>query len=235
MRTLKADNPALKKGTTIFLKQVKEPWTVKRLLQPASANKKLGGGKAVVTKGKWKHLPMYSLSLEERATCPRTCQQWSTCYGNNMPFANRISHGSSSTAPKTGQPSLTESLETEISSLLTKYPTGIVVRLHVLGDFYSADYVQAWINWKKKWPNLQIFGYTHRAPTSAIGRKISSLNKAGAWVRWSDRGGPMSANVDQAGATAEGITCPEQLGKTASCLTCGLCWATEKAIRFVGH
>jgi len=227
MRNLRADNPALKKGTTIFLKQVKDPCTVKRLLQPASANKKLGGGKAVVTKGKWKSFPMYSLSLEERATCPRSCQQWASCYGNNMPFANRIASSDTS--------SLITSLEAELSELSTKHSQGFVVRLHVLGDFFSVRYVNAWARWKKKWPNLQIFGYTHRTPGSSIGKRIEKLNAEGAWIRWSDQGGPMSANVDQKGVTAEGITCPEQTGKTASCLTCGLCWSTEKAIRFVGH
>ena len=227
MRTLNDSNPALKKGTTIFLKQVKDPCTVTRLLQPASANKKLGGGKAVVQKGKWKHLPMYSLSLEERATCPRTCEQWKTCYGNNMPFANRID--------STDVSSLITSLEAELNALSTKHTSGFVVRLHVLGDFFSVRYVNAWARWRKKYPTMQIFGYTHRSPTSAIGKAITQLNYNGAWIRWSDQGGPMSANVDQNGQQAEGITCPEQTGKTASCLTCGLCWSTEKAIRFVVH
>lgn len=227
MRTLSESNPALKKGTTIFLKQVKDPCTVKRMLQPASANKKLGGGKAVVSKGKWRGLPMYSLSLEERATCPRTCEQWRNCYGNNMPFANRIDSSDES--------SLITSLEAELSGLMTKHESGVVIRLHVLGDFFSVRYVNAWRKWKKKWPNLEMFGYTHRQDSSAIGKAIQKLNAEGAWIRWSDKGGPMSANVDQPSKLGDGIPCPEQTGKTASCLTCGLCWSTNKPIRFMAH
>ena len=36
--------------------------------------------------------------------------------------------------------------------------------------------------------------------------------------------------------TEEGITCPEQLGKTASCGTCTLCWNKEvKSVLFITH
>lgn len=220
MRTLRADNPALK-GRTIFLKQVKDPCDSKRLLQPASSNGKLSKGEKVISKGKWKGMPLYSLSLEERKTCPKTCQQWATCYGNNMPFANRIDHTSSS---------FLTNLSGELALLATKNPLGFVIRLHVLGDFYSVPYVKFWTRMLKAHTALRIFGYTHREKNSKIGLAIQKLNEAGAWIRWSDAGGIMSANVD-----GEGITCPEQTGKTASCMTCGLCWSTPKAINFLGH
>lgn len=220
MKTLRDDHPALK-GHTIFLKQIKDPCLVTRILQPASSNGKLSKGQTTITKGKWKGLPLYSLSLEERATCPKTCQQWKTCYGNNMPFANRIDHTKSE---------FLLTVKQEVTTLLKKHPLGMVVRLHVLGDFYSSTYVNFWTKLLHQNPTLQIFGYTHRDPNSKIGSAIQKLNDAGAWIRWSDRGGPMSANVE-----GEGITCPEQTGKTSSCMTCGLCWSTEKPINFLGH
>src|SRR3990167_9551526 len=40
--------------------------------------------------GAFKGMPLYSLTLEERATCERSCNAWSVCYGNNMPFAHRF-------------------------------------------------------------------------------------------------------------------------------------------------
>lgn len=221
MRELKADHPALK-GTTIFLKQVKEPSSVTRLLQPSSSNGKLSKGQKVISKGKWKGMPLYSLSLEERKTCPSTCQQWKTCYGNNMPFANRIDSSDSV--------QLFARLTEEVKTLSAKHTQGFVIRLHVLGDFYSVPYVTFWRRMLKHYTTLRIFGYTHREKNSRIGLAISRLNEAGAWIRWSDAGGIMSANVD-----GEGITCPEQTGKTASCMTCGLCWSTPKAINFLGH
>ncbi len=222
MTTLNPAHVALKKGHTVFLKSVKAPEDVKRLLQPASGNAKLGGGKSVVTKGKWAGMPMYSLTLEERKTCPRTCQQWASCYGNNMAFANRINVKSTDFSSK---------LRAEIQALSLKHASGFVVRLHVLGDFYSVAYVRFWERMLKQHPNLRIFGYTHRQPDTPIGRAIEKLNKRGAWIRWSDAGDvPMAANVGGAG-----ITCPEQTGKTDSCLTCGLCWTTTRAINFLVH
>lgn len=193
----------------------------KRILQPANTNRKLGNGKLRITKGKWKGMPLYQLVLEERKTCPTTCQQWSNCYGNNMYLAKRIDHTDSS---------FLSSLWTELSTLAAANPAGFVVRLHVLGDFYSVSYVNFWAKALKKFTNLRVFGYTHRLPTTSIGKAVSKLNAAGAWVRFSDTGGEMSANVN-----GEGIQCPQETGKTESCLTCGLCWATTKAIAFRPH
>lgn len=262
MKELQPNHPALLgKGTTIFLKQVKSSSDVKRLLQPASGNQKLGNGHTAITKGKWKGMPMYSLSLEERKTCPSTCNQWRNCYGNNMPFANRIDHKDAS---------FLQALQAELTSLSLKHRQGFVVRLHVLGDFYSVGYVNFWKKALKEHAGLRIFGYTHRLKSSTIGRAIEGLNTKGGWIRWSDAGGPMSANTDQVVSisstgsgvananqviglqpqtgrassaanqktlfsTAEGIHCPEQTGKTAGCITCGLCWSTTKAIRFSVH
>jgi len=58
----------------------------------------------------------------------------------------------------------------------------------------------------------------------------SGLQNSRAWIRFSDKGGIMSANVN-----GEGIQCPEQTGKTQSCMTCALCWSTTKPIAFKEH
>lgn len=223
MKSLSADHPALKKGHTIFLKSVKAPDQVKRLLQPASTNTKMGAGKGVIVRGRWRGMPLYLLTLEERKTCPKTCQQWANCYGNNMPFANRVDASSSSSM-------FYSRLRAELASLASRHPTGFVVRLHVLGDFFDVKYVRFWLAALEQHPELRIYGYTHRLRDSAIGKQITRLNKAGAWVRWSDAGGEMSANV-----AGEGIQCPQEVGKTESCLTCGLCWQTTRAIAFKPH
>lgn len=221
MKTLKSDNAAVVKGRTIFLKTVKGPTEVKRILQPASTNSKLGAGKNLIMRGRWRNMRMYQLTLEERNTCPRSCNQWANCYGNNMYLANRLDHKSAQFLPH---------LAAEVAALAERHPEGFVVRLHVLGDFYSVSYVNFWKRMLRKHEQLRIFGYTHRHPGTPIGDAVAKLNKLGAWVRYSDLGGPMSANV-----AGEGIPCPEQTGKTASCLTCGLCWQTTKPIHFKGH
>lgn len=224
---LKADHPAVVKGRTIFLKSITKPQNATRLLQPADTNAKLGGGKNIVEKGAWKGMRLFQLNLEERATCPRTCQQWASCYGNNMFLAKRIDHRSPAFLPTLGR---------EVAALARKYPWGFVVRLHVLGDFYSKGYVRFWLRMLKRHPEVKIFGYTHRWPEhkDGIGKEVLKLNAAGAWIRFSDRGGEMSANV---GASVKGdeIQCPQETGQTASCLTCALCWGTTKPIKFIMH
>lgn len=227
MSRLRDDNKALSNGRTIFLKTVKQPDEVKRILQPASTNSKLGAGKTIIERGRWRGMKLYQLVLEERRTCPKSCQQWANCYGNNMYLANRIDHRSSL---------FLTHLAKELSSLALRHPEGFVVRLHVLGDFYSKTYVRFWLRMMRKHPELHLFGYTHRWPEQddGIGKEILRLNEAGAWIRFSDRGGEMSANVGPS-SSEEDIQCPQELGKTKSCLTCGLCWQTTRSIKFLEH
>lgn len=227
MRTLSAEHPAVKGKRTIFMKTVTNPRTANRIMQPADTNSKLSAGKNIVMKGQWKGLRLFQLLLEERATCPTTCQQFANCYGNNMFLAKRIDHKSPLFLPMLGG---------EVRALARKYPQGFVVRLHVLGDFYSKTYVRFWLRMMKENKELKLFGYTHRWPEHAdgIGKEVEKLNAAGAWIRFSDRGGDMSANVGPS-TGPDDIQCPQEVGKTESCLTCALCWGTTKPIKFLPH
>lgn len=219
---LKAENPVLEKAVTIHPRTIKSPIEVAAILKPVSDNKKIGKGGVIVTRGKWRGMPMYQMSLEERATCPRSCQQWANCYGNNMAFAHRIDHK---------HPDFLPLLNAEIATLCHRYRHGIIIRPHVLGDYFSPEYTAFWIEQTAKHENLRIFGFTHWERDSVIGRMITEWNKnPRVWVRFSDQGGEMSANVE-----GEGIQCPEQTGKTHSCLTCGVCWSTTKPVRFIAH
>lgn len=64
-----------------------------------------------VRKGHFRGYWIYTLSLEERKTCPKSCQHWRTCYGNAMPFAKRVDHL---------DPDFLPALEAEISTLCAK-------------------------------------------------------------------------------------------------------------------
>jgi hypothetical protein len=137
-----------------------------------------------------------------------------------MPFAHRLTGDTGLLMLR-----LSENLEL----LQNAHPDGFVVRLHVLGDFFSLDYVKFWIDALAFYPALRIFGYTHRL--GSIQDLIrSGLQNDRAVVRTSDTGGRLSANV-----MGEGITCPQEVQRTESCLTCGLCWQTERPIRFLTH
>jgi hypothetical protein len=230
---LKPGHAALSGARTIFLKTVKaaDSPDVRVMMQSASTNRKLGNGKKTILKGRWAGMDLYQLVLEERATCPRSCQQWSNCYGNNMYLAKRIDHRD--------WPAFKARLESELAGLATKHPAGFAVRLHVLGDFFSKRYVDLWRRALVRHPQLRVFGYTHRWPGQGdgIGEALGDLNDRypDRWsVRFSDRGGRMSANVGAA-AGAGDIQCPQEVGKTESCLTCALCWQTDKPIMFTEH
>jgi len=196
-------------------------------------NSKLGKGKKFITKGKWAGMPMFSLTLEERATCPKTCLRWNECYGNTMPFAHRFTAGKE----------LETKIAREVEILSERYTRGFVIRLHILGDFYSFAYASFWAYQLVIHPELHIFGYTAHLSNSLIGKTLYQMNNNSihnrCWIRFSQNKqyDPNHSNAIFAGdpTMVAGITCPEQTGKTESCLTCGLCWSTTKTINFIDH
>jgi hypothetical protein len=196
------------------------------MLKPGSNNAKLG---FKITSPKWKGKRLYSLTLEERTTCPESCHHWDDCYGNNMPFAHRF---------KT--PNIDLFLEKEIAELMEKHKEGIVIRLHVLGDFFSVEYVRFWREMLFEYPKLCIFGYTGREDATLIGREIWMINN-----RFNERcviRSSRSKEYDSAWKYAaeesfegKSFDCPEQTGKLPSCAACGLCWSVSKTVRFLSH
>jgi len=215
--------------STRFQKSVKDP-TQFKVLKPGSNNKKLG---FKVTTPKWKGKKLYSLTLVERETCPTSCHHWKDCYGNNMPFAHRFS--TIGLLPK---------IEEEIQTLSKKHKEGIVIRLHVLGDFMTTEYVTFWERMLFVYPTLCIFGYTGREETGDIGKALWLMN-----TRYNDRckirfsrnkafsEGHYPSNLFAAEESFTGkcFDCPEQKGTLPSCAQCGLCWGVPKTVRFATH
>jgi len=206
---------AIDNGRTIYTNNVYDSISHNGRLLKVSSNKKLG--KTKIVKGRHKGKYIYSLSLEERKTCPTSCFHWKTCYGNNMPFAHRFM----------GNDALMKRLDDELNILSTKHKEGILIRLHVVGDFFSVNYVKFWKKMLGKYSNISIFGYTARTPFSNIGKEISILRSL-EWdrfsVRFSNSFEKLSANSQDLLGNKQGIICPEQLDKTKNCASCGLCW-----------
>ena len=212
--------------STRFPKSVKQVNQSSSLLKSGSANTKIGGH---VSKGHWRGMPIVSLTLEERATCYLSCEQWNDCYGNNMPFGHRIDHT---------DPTFLPTLDLELAMYNTRYPTGFLVRLHILGDFYSEEYAELWRLALIKYPALHIWGYTHVPTDSPIGLIVFSMNSKRCVIRASDRPDiANSANVytDATNNNDFDIACPEQTQDTATCGTCALCWESTKRIGFSKH
>ena len=215
--------------STRFQKSIKDPMLF-NVLKPGSNNKKLG---FKITTPKWKGKKLYSLTLVERETCPISCHHWDDCYGNNMPFAHRFS--TIGLLPK---------IEEEIQTLVNKHKDGIVIRLHVLGDFMSTAYVNFWERMLFDHPTLALFGYTGREEDSEIGKALWLMN-----TRYNERctirfsrnkafsSGYYVSNLFAAEESFEGksFDCPEQTGKLKDCASCGLCWSVVKTVRFATH
>jgi hypothetical protein len=227
-----ARHPAFIEGRSIFSRKgVRKPADIKNLLVSGHSNVKIGNDVRV---GLFKGYRIFTLTLQERATCPRSCLNWTTCYGNNMPYASRVDH--------TDKVEFERRLETEVETLLRKPWPGILVRLHALGDFFSVDYVNFWILMLHRYPRLAVYGYTARnRELDPIGRAVAAGKARHGRrfaIRWSDGGGELDCTVsiltkDQ--RPPRTFVCPEQTGKVDGCGKCGACWTIEKNVAFLIH
>lgn len=158
-KAMKSDHNSIINATTVFsnskLTNI-DPMSEKTVLK-ASSNAKLG---KKVTKGAWKGAEILTLTLTERETCPVTCPHWLDCYGNNMHLAKRIS-----------TVGLMDAIERDLNNLNPN--KHYVIRLHVLGDFYSVEYVEFWNRMLDKFSNIKIFGYTAHAINNDHLRKVA--------------------------------------------------------------
>ena len=230
---------AIAAGRTMFPDSVAEPGFSPRsvtlhvkMLKPASQNSKISHDKNTVWRaGGFKGMPLYTLTLEERATCDHGCQAWNMCYGNNMPFATRFD---------ADEGPLERGLKAEVEALARKHPAGFSVRLHVLGDFFSTNYVAFWEWMLEAHPELHIYGYTHRqgeirAAVDSVFQRFPTrfvILQSDDW----DEARP-SALINGLHPDAETLPlCPEQSGKADGCLDCGLCTLPNiRGVQFHGH
>jgi hypothetical protein len=159
---------------------------------------------------------------------------------------------------------LIDQIESDLTELQRKYPSGFLVRLHVLGDFYSVAYVAQWAKWLGMFPALHVYGYTANQPNATdnkergIGQAVLSLRLAcdGRFaVRFS---GSKSTNhsalsyddadARQLVADKRAFVCPTQISKAtgqlakkdeatraASCGACAACWQSNKPVVFHTH
>ena len=224
-----ANNPAVSEGHTLYPSTVVPVLGVQNLLVAGINSAKLGSR---IEKGRWKGFPVYSLTLEERATCPASCRHWRSCFGNSMNLAKRIEHGAA----------LEWRLQHEVALLASRHPGGFAVRLHVLGDFYSVQYVELWRSLIKQYPALHVFGFSARWQSSdpiAVALVQTVLSN---WDRFAIRfsNAPVdecaTVSIEHPGAApSDAVVCPQQLGKTESCSTCAFCWQSKRRVAFIQH
>lgn len=219
--------------TSLYTSTVRTPAPQQKVLTKGFDQVKLGG---IVTVGDFAGYHVYGVTLEERATCPRTCSHWQTCYGNHMPFSKRWRHG----------PEFESALRLEIKTLLQKNP--LLIRLHILGDFYSTRYVALWAKMLDDHPDLAAFGFTAWPPDSRIGAAVGRLRTAYPHrfaIRYSGQTGRWgSVTIDwptEKRFIGDMVVCPEQLDANRDnprgkhCGNCALCWQTDRGVVFIEH
>lgn len=219
---------------TVFPRKVSGILPDVDVLKDGFSNSKIGGDVLV---GYLKGAHIRTLTLEERATCPKTCQLWQTCYGNSMQWSRRWKHG----------PALEGRLREEVAALTAKHDQ-VLIRLHVLGDFYSTDYVMMWRMLLIKHPNLNLFGFTAWDTDTDIGGAVGELRTnfgRRASIRTSGKTGQWgSFTIDfptDRKMIGDAIVCPEQrdamngTGRETHCGSCTACWACSAPIVFVEH
>jgi hypothetical protein len=226
---LDPNHPAVIFGHTRYPARVVDPRHVERVFKSGHHNRKIG---KEVQKGAWKGYPIFTLTLQERATCPRSCLQWHDCYGNKMGHAPRHKHGVD----------LELQIMREIKALSERHPRGFVIRLHVLGDFYDVGYAELWETMVELVRPLHVFGYTAHGPRTPIGAVIARTREKSNGrfaVRHSNSDRPEWSTWTTYPADPPpphlAITCPAQIDKTECCATCTLCWSTPKPIEFIAH
>ncbi|PSM18238.1 DUF6551 family protein [Nitratireductor sp. StC3] len=235
------DHPAMTGNRTLFPSTVVEVTGEQpdRILVSGDNNRKIG---KVVGKGRFSGYGIYMLTLQERATCPVSCEMRGACYGNGMQLARRHRIGDTDT--------FYDRLGLEIAELLDRHD-GLLIRLHVLGDFPDVEYVSFWKEVLDEYPNVACYGYTHRAPASRGGCEIGDAIDAVKDVhpdrfriRWSSpvarADGAVVLDHVPAGPRADdrSLVCPAQTDATACCATCALCWeaaAKRECIGFIRH
>ena len=154
------------------------------------------------------------------------------CYGNNMHLAKRARHG----------PDFEVRLEAELAVLQHRHAGGFAVRLHVLGDFYSVEYVRLWASFLDRFRSLFVFGFTARwrreDPIAVELIRLVVERRERFAIRFSNAPVDEDATVSiehPVQKPADAVICPAQVGKTESCATCGLCWHSRRRIAFLQH
>lgn len=223
---LASDHRAVSSGETLFPTTLKDPASETCVLKSGHNNAKIG---REVEIGAWKGMPIVTLTLEERKTCPPECKVASICYGNNMQWAQRFKHG----------PALERKIHEELQDLQAANPSGFVVRLHVLGDFYSLEYVDFWERMLGKFPGLHIYGYTAHDPSGEIGAKLLTM-ACSMWERFAMRFSGSGMSELSASVIRKPEDCPPdsfvclvEAGKASSCASCAACWESEKNVAFI--
>ena len=105
-------------------------------------------------------------------------------------------------------------------------------RLHVIGDFYTVEYVEKWITIAKWLPYVIFFGSTRSWRCEFLAEALKQMRDLEnvylkASVDLTDSLDPFSCGWSVWSVEGEGILCPHDHKSVANCAECKRCWTIK--------
>jgi len=184
----------------------------------------------LISRGNLKLGVLPSFSLPVITTCPGKtpfCDRY--CYGLKGNFILQNVHDANERRlDATLRSNFVEIIVREVRQ--AKSPA---FRLHVIGDFYSEEYIEKWIDIAEQLPIVIFFGSTRSwrceflAETLKRFRDLANVYMK-ASVDLTDSLTPQGCGWSTWSVEGEGLTCPHDEGKVTNCLDCKRCWTRKE-------
>lgn len=184
----------------------------------------------LISRGNLKTGTLPSFSLPVMTTCPGKtpfCDRF--CYGLKGRFTmEQIVKRNDARLDATLRDDFIDTIVKEI--LKTKAPA---FRLHVVGDFYTVEYVEKWIKIAKRLPSVIFFGSTRSWRCDFLSEVLKHFRDLPnvyikASVDLTDTLEPFSCGWRVWSVEGYGTPCPHDFGRVANCAECMLCWTVKE-------
>jgi len=105
-------------------------------------------------------------------------------------------------------------------------------RLHVIGDFYTVEYVEKWVLIAKRLPDVIFFGSTRSWRCEFIADSLKRFRDlpnvyVKASVDQTDNEDPFGCGWSIWSVEGEGTPCPHDYNLVANCAECKRCWSIK--------
>ena len=105
-------------------------------------------------------------------------------------------------------------------------------RLHVIGDFYTVEYVEKWIDIADRLPDVIFFGSTRSWRCEFLSEALKTLRDLPnvyikASVDATDNEDPFGCGWNVWTVEGEGTPCPHDYRLVQNCAECGRCWTIK--------
>lgn len=184
----------------------------------------------LISRGNLKLGVLPSFSLPVMTTCPGKtpfCDRY--CYGlkGNFILVN-VKEANDRRLDATLKGDFVEIIVGEIRK--AKSPA---FRIHVIGDFYSVEYIEKWIDITEQLPAVVFFGSTRSWRCDFLAEAMKRFRDLEnvylrASVDLTDTTKPDGCGWRLWSVEGEGMNCPHDVGKAESCFACKRCWTTKE-------